>query len=634
MSVSMSDARVQIAAIAMLALGLYANSLGGSFHYDDFHSIVHNPYIRAWENIPGFFTDPTFFSSDPDKAMYRPLLLLTFLLNYMWGQYDVVGYHVVNVGLHAICSVLVWALTRCFGGREGGAFVAGCLFAVHPLCSEPVNYVSSRSELLGALFFLLALWLFVRERATSGVAAAIRFSLGLLSKSIAITLPLILLLHERWMSRSTSVRRLVPFAALGAGYVFVISANRFLGDSLAATPRGLGEQIWTQIKALTYYLKLLVLPVPLNVEHQFASATSLFDVVVVVSAAFLVSLVLICSRLYSTTTRVLLAWPAVALAPSSLVPLNVLVNEHRLYLPLAALAVVVGVTFPSASRRLVALAVFAGLLLASTTVARNAVWADELSLWTQSVAHSPHMSRSHVHLANAQRELGQVAAAQASYERALQLDPDHRAARTNLANLLYEAGIGAADGREYLSRAAQEYKRVLALDPGYKEALINLANVLRALGDDEAAAQYYKRAIEAYPNFSDGYYNLAQLYLHQGRHGEAAVLFARVSELEPDSADVHFQLGNCLALLGEYRQAEQAYRRALLLAPSDSGYRYNLAEVLAAGGELAWVAGDSAAAVESWSEAVEMYGGVDRSHRRFSKAVQRGRQLAARMAGP
>ena len=128
--------------LAGLVVVLYSNSLKGSFHYDDFHSIVDNPNIRQLENIPTFFVDPTLFSQDPQKAMYRPLLLVSYALNYAVGQYRVEGYHLVNIGLHLACTLLVWSLGSRAGLGRQGRLAAALLFAVHPLASEPVNYLT------------------------------------------------------------------------------------------------------------------------------------------------------------------------------------------------------------------------------------------------------------------------------------------------------------------------------------------------------------------------------------------------------------------------------------------------------------------------------------------------------------
>ena len=149
--------RWQAAVLTIVVCATYANSLQGSFQYDDFHSIVRNVSVRDLGNLPAFFTDPETFSADAAKAMYRPVLLSSFALNYALHGYDVAGYHAVNVILHLTCVLLLWRLARCLT-TTGPALAAALLFAAHPLTAEPVNYISSRSELLLGVFFLGSLW--------------------------------------------------------------------------------------------------------------------------------------------------------------------------------------------------------------------------------------------------------------------------------------------------------------------------------------------------------------------------------------------------------------------------------------------------------------------------------------------
>ena len=115
---------------------LYANALSGSFHYDDFHSIVDNPHLRSLANVPAFFADPDMFSGDPEKSMYRPLLLLTYAFNYAVGGYEPWGYLLVNLLLHVLVSVLVALLAERMLVSARAGWVAGMLFAVHPLATE------------------------------------------------------------------------------------------------------------------------------------------------------------------------------------------------------------------------------------------------------------------------------------------------------------------------------------------------------------------------------------------------------------------------------------------------------------------------------------------------------------------
>ena len=164
-----------MAAVLLACAVTYGNSIRGSFHYDDLHSIVENPHIRSLSGVPSFFWKPEKFSRDADKAMYRPLLLASLALNYAVGEYDTLSYHVLNIALHGACSLLLWALLGRLGVHPCMALGGGLVFAVHPLASEPVNYISSRSELMAALGVLGTVWM--HAVAASDIDAGARWRL-------------------------------------------------------------------------------------------------------------------------------------------------------------------------------------------------------------------------------------------------------------------------------------------------------------------------------------------------------------------------------------------------------------------------------------------------------------------------
>jgi hypothetical protein len=302
-------------AITVVCLLCYVNALDGAFHYDDFHSIVDNPGVRSLENIPAFFWDTTLFSVDESKGMYRPLLLLTYALNYVVGGYASPGYQAVNLFLHIACSVLVWAIAAVFFRQGSIALMCGLLFAVHPMATEPVNYVSSRSELLAGVFYLgsFLTYLTAQRAAHLRHLSIVLFAFGLLSKATVVTLPLVLLVYDLWLvervrdlSAAVSVvrsrwRAYTPYWALVLLYFWLIKSVGFLDRSLAAPVRDWGTQLWTQIKAPVYYAKLMVMPIGQNVEHQFFESQSPASGVVVMGTFLVISILII---LWLTRTRV------------------------------------------------------------------------------------------------------------------------------------------------------------------------------------------------------------------------------------------------------------------------------------------------------------------------------------------
>ena len=191
--------------VLVCALLSYHNVLWHSFHYDDEHSILENPHVRSLANVPRFFVDPGTFSGMPEARMYRPLLLATYAGNYALGGYAPMGWHAVNLLLHLVNAGLLLSLAPALGASRRAALIAGMLFAVHPVLSESVNYVSSRSSLLATCCLLLAfkgVGAVIQGRHRAWLLVAGTYLGALMAKSVAIVFPPILALfmglNRRW----------------------------------------------------------------------------------------------------------------------------------------------------------------------------------------------------------------------------------------------------------------------------------------------------------------------------------------------------------------------------------------------------------------------------------------------------
>ena len=216
----------------------------------------------------------------------------------------------------------------------------------------------------------------------------------MLSKSIAIAFPALALV---FLSLTGALRRkwhllLGPVMLAGA---YVLGTRAIIGKALLEPVRSLGSQCASQLKSMLFYLAKVAMPVNQSVEPQFAAANSFWNGNVILAGLCCVSLVAVAWRLRQRYSAVILgcAWAFLALLPSALVPLNVLVNEHRLYLPMAALAVAGGSLFAAERRHLLAAAGACLVTLVFLTAQRNAVWVDEESVWSDAVVKGPLMTR-------------------------------------------------------------------------------------------------------------------------------------------------------------------------------------------------------------------------------------------------
>ena len=550
--------RYHVPLILALTVGLYLNALPGAWHYDDFHSITDNQAIRSLANVPRFFTDPTCFSANPDMAMYRPVLLVSYVVQHALTGPGVGWWHIGNLALHGVNACLVGWIGTSLLGPVGVA--AGYLFAAHPLVTEPVNYVSGRSDLLMAVWWLLAVGLALRRPTKRVWLVWVCVGLALLTKESAVTLPAVLLLAWAW-PHPASVRslwwrrRAVVGALLVGAYLAGTWILGTLGDSLAHPARPWLTHAITQVTLLPTYLGLLVAPLELTVEHEVVALTRpVWQTWVVlagmVAAAGLLPWIWRRSRL----AVFLLAWGVLALLPVQVMPLNVSLNERRLYLPLAAFClglVAIGRKWQWSLTGPVWGAVLSLYII--LTFARNPVWASGLSLWQDAVAKGPAMPRSWIYLGNAYADLARQyrdgghleqarktwLQAASCYQRVRELATDmpiYCRATNNLGSVWLD--------QRNLDRAESLFREALALDSTYADVWVNLGNCTRVRAAAQSgrhwsdgwalAAIQYHRALELQPDHLEANVNLGHLWQALGDTSWARYYLARAQEIRPD----------------------------------------------------------------------------------------------------
>lgn len=590
---------------------VYANSLHNPFHYDDFHSIVDNPQLRSFKNIPSYFTNPFAFSVDPQNAMYRPLLLVTFSLNYLINGYDPFGYHVVNLCLHLGCIFFLCGLGRQYLGKTEGVWVTAVLFAIHPINSEPLNYISSRSEILSGFFFLFSLWCYGHVSFSSTVRIILvcaGYCAALLSKSISISLPLVIIASDLLMKRGVLNEKLLKIGLGVIAVVYLFFVRHWIIRATIAEPvRSFSEQFWTQIKALVFYVNLIIWPSNQNVDHQFLISDSLFDPVAFLAFLFLFSVAIwLFRQRYSNPFIILCAvCYLLVIAPSVAIPLNVLVNEHRLYLPSGFFFLAVGYSWNKVKNRfcnnsnvLYTLAIISFSALAVTTVKRNTVWNSSLSLWEDSAHKAPLMARPYIFWGEALEANFDYQSALNAYIHALKRDPNLIALYSQTGKLLQDMGDHTRS-RETFEVGLQispqsgelwaDYAEVLREQGRWDEVLNaylhavqfrsdddglynNLGNTFQMLNRPDEAITHHRKALKINSADARSWVNLGNAYLMKSFNDSSLTAFERAIQVNENYAGAWLSLGNCLERLDRKKEALNAYFRAVSLDPSYEEY--------------------------------------------------------------
>ncbi len=580
--------------LALLACGIavYWNTLSSPFVFDDRFSIAENPTIRSLSTA--LVPPPT------GAAVHgRPVVNLSFALNYALGGLDPRGYHAANLAFHLAAVLLLFGIARRGFASAGlpdpetAGFSVALVWAVHPLLTESVTCVVQRTELLSGLFYLLTLYAFIRavaENRTIWYAASIAAcALGMASKEVMVGAPLIVLLYDRaflgggfaaaWRQR----RRY--YLGLGATWIvlgfLVISSG---GDRGGTAGYGGGIGAWsyllTQCRAIALYLRLSFFPHPLVVDYGAEVVSGPGEVWL--SGLLVLGLAALTLWLLRAHPRLgfLGAWFFVILAPSSsVVPLvTQTIAEHRMYLPLAS--VVVGVVLLLqrwlTGRRTAVAALALAAVLGPATYARNRDYRDAVSLWTETVRRVPANDRAQSNLGQALLEAGRPAEAEPHLLESLRLKP---AAETQGLLALVLESQGSRD------RAMDALRRGIEMDPRNLHLHSELGRMLLDAKRPEAAIIELQWAVDLNPMQPESAIYLGSALYDLGRTADALACFQLAVRIAPDDVGAQYNLAVCLVALGRPAEAVAPLERALALQPGSPEIAALLARARAGAGK-------------------------------------------------
>ncbi len=542
-------------ALVLIAGGAYLNTLQVPFLLDDLTTIVANPTITKLAPL-----GDVLFPPGEIYSAGRPILNLSFALNYAVGGQAVGGYHVVNLAIHLAAALVLFGLARrtLELPRSGDvfrahatpiAFAIAALWAVHPLLTSAVTYISQRAESLMGLFYLSTLYAFVRgaeRRSTLWLAAGtMACALGMATKEVMVTAPVIVFLFDAvfltgsW--RETWVRRWPWHVAHAATWVILVALmlGARLGQRAIGYEHGLSwfSYLCLESQAVSLYVLRTFAPVNLVFDYG-ANLPSPGGAAVIGAFALLGTLLTLSLRGLARGA----AWGFlgaaffILLSPSSsVVPLaGQPIAESRMYLPLAAviaLVVLAAVKWRPRASLLVGAAALAALV--TLTCQRNSVFRSAETIWADTVKKRPLNARARVMWSEALKAAGKLDAAIEALSEGLALEESPQNAN-NLAIALFQAGRVPA--------AIDRFKQALRLKPDYAEAYGNFGRVLFQTGDLAGALENLSNAIKHGREDAD-LHNLAGMCLVRlGRTAEARAHFERALQLNPQHADAKANL--------------------------------------------------------------------------------------------
>lgn len=591
-----------MACLVLAALLVFSNNYSGEFIYDDYDTIVDNPEIKTFSPLwsPLWITHMTPISG-------RPTIALTFALNYAFGGMEVFGYHLVNNIIHLLVGLTLFGIILAtlqlprfapkYGQRATGLALAVTLpWLIHPLQTEAVDYITQRTETLTGLLYLLTIFGAIKAFTSDSPgrwrsAAVAACALGMGGKEIMVSAPLMVLFYDRLLVtgsyREALRKRRGFYVCLAATWVILGLLQLNAPHGSAVRLDGFGElnvtpfdYFRTQLGVIVHYLQLAFWPHPLALSYQDLPILREFTPQLMLPATILATLVgLTLWGLYRGQWWSLLGlWFFAIISPSSsIIPMPYeIATERRMYLPLAALIIVVvfsvdhlwaklcGKLAPGRSwLRYGAGAVLVVIVPAMgyATWLRNGDYRTAVGIWRDTVATRPGNFHALESLGKALMEEGRLEEAIEPFQEAVRLKSDDAELFSNLGSALAQAGR--------FSEAVAMHRKALALEPDSAIDHYHLGNTYLRANDLGNAALIFRQTLSLDPNSYSAHGNLGMVLKQQGDLAGAAEHFEKLLRLMPQDVIGYKLLADVRVAQKRTDEAVRLYREALQIAPGD-----------------------------------------------------------------
>ena len=599
----------------IVGFSIYSNTFDVPFIFDDADNIQ-NSSLRIGE----FSVDSLKKAAVESTLTKRPVANISFAINYYFGEYNVRGYHFVNIFIHVAASFFLYLLLEItfnfpviqkkYGKSLLLPVFSALLWLTNPLATQSVTYLVQRMNSMASMFYVLAVLCYVQGR-ISGVtggslqqilnrwfwfcAALISGILAIGSKEIAVTLPVIIFLYEWYFFQNLSwawLKRKIPWIAAlliflyGAAY-FYLGNNPVQNVFNSCNNRQFStlERVLTECRVVLHYIGLLLYPNPnrLVFDYNVTLSHSLFAPITTFISLF--SLVIISGfAVYAAKKERLLSfciiWFLVNLVLESSVICLEIIFEHRTYLPaMFLLPIIPLLIYRTGLHKIIVISILLLLVIVCGhwTMERNKIWQDPVRFWQDSITKQPGKARCYNNLGVALGEARNFSGANQAFIQALTLLPDFPEAYSNLGVLMYQ--------QSRLSEAENNFKHSLVLRSDYIEARFNLASLYKEQGKYDAALKQYRALSHQIPEYSILNKDMGQTLLRMGEVEDSLIFLAKAYTKLPKDEAVLLDRGEAFMRIGKLEEAVKSYTELLDIDRGNVVAHYNLGLLLTAMGK-------------------------------------------------
>lgn len=571
--------------IILLVILAYLPALRDGFIWDDDSYVTENSTLHDLNGLRRIWFE---VGAVPQ---YYPMVHTAFWVEYhLWGL-NPIGYHLINILLHAGAAVLLWQGLRRL--QVPAAWLAAVIFALHPVEAESVSWVTERKNVLSAVFYFAAALAYFRYVAWAGSEGQSRhrwcwylgslglFLAALLSKTVTCSLPAALLLVCWWKKGRVQwgdIRPLLPFFVLGAGLGLLTAGMEkyHVGAQGADWSFTFADRCLIAGRALWFYAGKLVWPLQLTFIYPRwdIEAAVWWQWLFPLAAIGAVAGLWLARRRIGKGPLVAVLFFAGTLGPAlgfiNVYPMRYsFVADHFQYLAGIGL-----ITLGAAGLNRIPRVFPAALvvLLGALTWQQTGIYRNLEILWRDTLAKNPDCWLANNNLGIYLYHEGHLAEAIEHYRMAIHTNPER-------GDAYYELGVALAAGGR-LDEAIENYRQAIRLNPDYANALNELGNAFAAKGQWDEAIKNYRQAIQANPNFPQALSNLGVALATQGHLDEAVASFRRAVQINPNSPDTRNNLGLALLSKHQFAAAIRQFQEALRLKPDYAAAQHNLARAL------------------------------------------------------
>lgn len=553
---------------------VYAQTLRFGFvNYDDDELVYHNTaFLSQWSSIGTAFTSHAFIGAGGESVYYRPLLMISYIVDYHLWNLNPSGYHWTNVVLHALTSIGVFLLALLIVAEELPALVAALIFTLHPIQTESVAWIAGRNDVLLGFFVVLMVLLYGLSKNYPSASnrfllfSSVSFGLALFTKESAalylLLLPLIdILVDGLTLRKVMSIKSLKKFWLM-IGILLLYLVVRFLvfGEVVGAERlyghRSMVERIANVPAIIAEHFKLLIMPVNLSVAHPLTEIIwfrSPWNIVAIMSAVAFVAFIWF-SWKRDKIIGIGLLWIAIGLMPVlGIVPVPIPILEHRLYVPMVGFAIVISQTILIIGNRfsrpalMKSIAFTLSIVLATASVVRLPVWKNGVTLFSDAVEKAPTYTPSYFSLAGAFYESKRTDEAVTTMERYIGFEPNDLRGYLFLRDLYYSV--------QRYRNVAEISKHIIRIDNERLQRYLEAGTMYEELRLPDSAAVIYREGIARHPASDDLHFRLGIVLQQMGRIYDAEAEFRSVLQFNPSSIETYVVLGKLYNNIGKQRDA-------------------------------------------------------------------------------